>query len=122
MIKSIQYIMNFFNNFILSYRCSICMESILLYKQTHKLSCGHTFHSNCIMSWFRSKNNTCPYCRCTGMKEEDVFTSINGSNPEVIQENSESNKHVSSYVEIETLSREPTIEAYYIRAKIWDLI
>ena len=25
--------------------------------------CGHRFHSNCIIPWFRVSNGSCPYCR-----------------------------------------------------------
>lgn len=25
--------------------------------------CNHKFHNNCIISWFRTGNNTCPLCR-----------------------------------------------------------
>ena len=25
--------------------------------------CGHRFHSNCVIQWFRVSNGSCPYCR-----------------------------------------------------------
>ena len=28
--------------------------------------CGHTFHQNCIMHWFRQANSKCPLCNNTG--------------------------------------------------------
>ena len=42
--------------------CAICQES-LEYGHTHKLECGHEFHANCIVSWFRSGPKSCPICR-----------------------------------------------------------
>jgi hypothetical protein len=42
--------------------CSICMSDE---NDNDKgmLSCGHTFHHNCIAQWFMSSKNTCPNCR-----------------------------------------------------------
>jgi len=48
--------------------CSIC-GSELLTKFTHTLSCGHTFHYECLSKTFvcsmapGSHKNCCPYCR-----------------------------------------------------------
>ena len=43
--------------------CAICQESFFEYGPTHKLECGHEFHANCIVSWFRSGQKSCPICR-----------------------------------------------------------
>jgi hypothetical protein len=44
--------------------CAICLdvaENGTLWKD---LICGHTFHTNCILTWFQtSSGNTCPVCR-----------------------------------------------------------
>jgi hypothetical protein len=39
--------------------CSICLDKLV-----NKLimPCGHQFHTDCILDWFK-KNNTCPICR-----------------------------------------------------------
>ncbi len=42
--------------------CAICQDS-LHESTTHKLECGHEFHTNCILSWFRSGQKSCPLCR-----------------------------------------------------------
>ena len=86
------------------------MESTLLTKK-HKLSCGHTFHTDCIMSWFRSKKNTCPYCRCTGVKTQSNI-SINNTN--LLHDGWESNEHVQVFLS-GNATKNQTIEAYYIR-------
>ena len=90
------------------------MESTFCHNKIHKLSCGHTFHTDCIMSWFRSKKNTCPYCRCTGTKSEPILF-INNNTVELIQDGWESNEHVQYFLNNENVSKDQTIEAYYIR-------
>ena len=46
-----------------SCECSICFEP-LLDKLTIMLKCQHTFHTECILKWFRSNSNLlCPLCR-----------------------------------------------------------
>ena len=42
--------------------CAICQDS-LHESPTHKLECGHEFHTNCILSWIRSGQKSCPLCR-----------------------------------------------------------
>ena len=44
--------------------CSICLESISESTNRYRLpSCNHTFHTDCILNWFRSGHSTCPLCR-----------------------------------------------------------
>lgn len=45
--------------------CPICFES--LGKDKHVLTCGHTFHKKCMMSWY-IESDVCPICR---EKQED---------------------------------------------------
>lgn len=43
--------------------CGICQES-LDSQQVYKLpECSHNFHTNCIITWFRTGYATCPYCK-----------------------------------------------------------
>lgn len=43
-------------------QCCICMQTNDT--DTHTLPCDHTFHTECIIRWFRSSNaGTCPLCR-----------------------------------------------------------
>ena len=44
--------------------CNICMGSDC--KGTHELECGHKFHTECIVAWFRSGQSSCPLCRDGG--------------------------------------------------------
>ena len=41
--------------------CSICLEGISKNNNTG-LDCGHSFHADCVNTWF-SGHNTCPNCR-----------------------------------------------------------
>jgi hypothetical protein len=52
--------------------CSICHIDIEdeLYTMP---GCGHKFHNNCIISWFRTGNGSCPYCRNMAPNENDWF-------------------------------------------------
>lgn len=40
--------------------CSICRVDI--HSVASKMLCGHVFHRNCIVEWFKKKNE-CPLCR-----------------------------------------------------------
>lgn len=40
--------------------CSICLEKIQYDRAA--LSCGHNYHSTCIIKWFE-KSLTCPMCK-----------------------------------------------------------
>ena len=43
--------------------CVICLSEIDINKKNnYKLTCGHTFHTECIIDWFRSSNGHCPCC------------------------------------------------------------
>ena len=44
--------------------CSICGDPIKSCF-SHKLSCNHTFHYECLQKSFRFVGNNCPYCRST---------------------------------------------------------
>ena len=48
----------------LKQKCSICLEQVrsLNSAQTKKLKCGHAFHMECILNWFKN-SDACPTCR-----------------------------------------------------------
>lgn len=41
--------------------CCVCLDDINEDK-SHTLECGHSFHSSCIINWFRKGNSNCPLC------------------------------------------------------------
>ena len=44
--------------------CSICLDNLNPGEQYTLSECGHSFHSNCLITWLRSTNtNSCPLCR-----------------------------------------------------------
>lgn len=46
--------------------CAICHDN--LGEDVYTLpECNHKFHTNCIMTWFRSKRETCPLCNNRGI-------------------------------------------------------
>lgn len=43
--------------------CSVCAD--VIDSDSHCLPCGHTFHTGCVVEWFRNHHDTCPNCRST---------------------------------------------------------
>ena len=41
--------------------CAVCLSSINE-NTSYKLECGHIFHTDCIVKWFRNSNGNCPCC------------------------------------------------------------
>jgi len=48
--------------------CVVCLCEYEKDEQIKKLLCGHTFHEECIMTWFKN-HSTCPICKAS-LKEE----------------------------------------------------
>lgn len=46
--------------------CVICLDNIECNKSYKLPECGHEFHQNCIMHWFREGNKKCPLCNNLG--------------------------------------------------------
>lgn len=54
--------------------CAVCqdeLESDTAGSHTHTLTCGHRFHTTCVLSWFRRGAQTCPSCRDVGLPAEE---------------------------------------------------
>lgn len=41
--------------------CAVCLSNINE-NEGYKLECGHIFHTDCIVKWFRNSNGNCPCC------------------------------------------------------------
>jgi len=50
--------------------CLICFENIILQNNNNHTiqECNHTFHSSCLIEWFRTGNSNCPTCRNDGAR------------------------------------------------------
>ncbi len=50
--------------------CMICKEE-LSYQPCYTLpECKHTYHTFCLVSWFRNGDNRCPYCGNKGINNK----------------------------------------------------
>ena len=61
------------NNDVPGCCCVICQDDNPE-KATCTLRCGHTFHAECAMDWFRSGHDTCPLCRSRDYRRMDPAT------------------------------------------------
>jgi len=50
--------------------------------------CNHRFHTDCIISWFRTRNNRCPLCGNSGINHLEHVFGIFGTCVEVAPKNS----------------------------------
>lgn len=57
--------------------CVICMDVI---RETNKsiLSCGHQFHTSCLLENALQSNNSCPLCRVVVCKKASIIPELNG--------------------------------------------
>lgn len=53
--------------------CTICLECNAS-KATCALRCGHSFHADCAIDWFRTGNDGCPLCRSDDYRRMDPAT------------------------------------------------
>ena len=58
----------------LTQKCSICFEDVKSTNtcNTKRLTCGHSYHTDCILNWFVTSNE-CPVCR---VKQDDPILSF----------------------------------------------
>ena len=55
--------------------CAICLSDING-KDKYTLECNHTFHTDCIVKWFRSSNGNCPCCWDNTKKKKNFFYGV----------------------------------------------
>tara|TARA_X000000368_G_C22927864_1_gene666146 strand:+ start:183 stop:731 length:549 start_codon:yes stop_codon:yes gene_type:complete len=72
-------------------KCSICFENIENNEYILP-ECDHKFHINCIMTWFRTGQKSCPMCRNNGINSGN-----NSSNASVTHINSELTQYSWQY-------------------------
>ena len=54
--------------------CAICHDNLGEDNVYTLPECNHKFHTNCIMTWFRAKHNTCPLCNNKVINATKGFT------------------------------------------------
>ena len=88
--------------------CPKCLKEITETKKPYfyTLSCGHSFHTDCIVSWFRQKKDTCPCCRNKGKIH---------INQEIKDMGWESLQDVQDFLNSDNPTKEQIVKAYYIR-------
>ena len=56
-------------------KCPICFENVEDDKYILP-ECHHKYHTNCIMTWFRTGNKSCPMCRNNGINNGNNSSNI----------------------------------------------
>lgn len=51
--------------------CVICRDNLNTDSVFKLPECNHSFHTSCIISWFRRNHNTCPCCNHTGDETDE---------------------------------------------------
>ena len=59
--------------------CVICHETMNESDYYPVPECGHIFHTDCIVAWFRSGKSNCPLCNDKGVNEEFDTGYLGGS-------------------------------------------
>ena len=52
--------------------CAICHDNLGEDNVYNLPECSHSYHTNCIMTWFRAGHNTCPLCNNKGINSTNA--------------------------------------------------
>ena len=50
--------------------CMICKEELSCQQCYTLPECKHTYHTSCLVNWFRNGDNRCPYCGNKGINNK----------------------------------------------------
>tara|TARA_A100001015_G_scaffold264004_1_gene311340 strand:- start:2128 stop:2718 length:591 start_codon:yes stop_codon:yes gene_type:complete len=108
--------------------CGICQMPLqrLGAEPLHTLKeCKHTYHTECIVAWFRTRNNRCPLCGNSGINHYEEICGHFGTSSEIFANNSVmrrssylSQVHRERYTLLKNFSKEdvaPKILKSYIK-------
>lgn len=62
-------------------KCTICLDEFNDDDDIIELKCGHHFHEECIVHWFKTCSNKCPICREEIARGVPDFSNTQQSNP-----------------------------------------
>ena len=79
-------------------KCPICYDNLKLEQQYTIPDCKHTFHTNCIVHWFRNGYSHCPLCNHCGLGTKKYATNKVISIPNSIKNNKVKFKLIQAYV------------------------
>ena len=71
----------------INHNCGICQMPLLdeTNQPLHTLKeCKHTYHTDCIIAWFRTRNNRCPLCGNSGLNHYQEICGTFGTATESI--------------------------------------
>ena len=54
--------------------CAICLSELNDESKIHKIECSHSFHTECIVKWFRLGTASCPLCNNNPNNLTDEFS------------------------------------------------
>lgn len=52
--------------------CMICRDELACSQCYTLPECNHTYHTHCLVSWFRNGDSRCPYCGNKGINNKDA--------------------------------------------------
>jgi len=77
--------------------CMICRDELQCSQCYTLPECNHTYHTNCIVSWFRNGDSRCPYCGNKGINNK------NTSNMGEYLSRTSNNRYYSMHYEAQSL-------------------
>ena len=62
--------------------CMICKDELQCSQCYTLPECKHTYHTNCLVTWFRNGDSRCPYCgnKCINNKNDKTLQKIKNKN------------------------------------------
>ena len=69
-MENLNNVMNVLNINFENQECMICREELQCEPCYTLPECNHTYHTNCLISWFRNGDSRCPYCGNNGINHK----------------------------------------------------
>ena len=69
-MENLEKAINVLNINVENQECMICREDLQCAPCYTLPECNHTYHTNCLISWFRNGDSRCPYCGNNGINHK----------------------------------------------------